>query len=399
MTAATSQNTKGLIFLSTLLLCLSLIIAIPVNDVDLFTVSSADLETNAMTAKLMKTEKRLIKTSPNLPAKWMNNAEIAQLRKNHQYFMDKTYTGDAVVRVTEVKKQSGISSKVTQQATAAKLIDGANDKLMKEALKSLTGFKNRYYRSSYGTKSSEWLFQQVKKIVTANKGTLNVNVSQFSHAWPQKSIIVKIKGSEIPDEVVILGGHQDSINQSDELEGVAPGADDDGSGAVSVLEALRATLAAKFVPKRTLEFHWYAAEEGGLLGSQDIAREYQEKGTKVVAMLQLDMTGFPKKEDSDIGIVTDYTDQALSELITNMVPNYTDLQANPFECGYGCSDHASWNEYGFPSAFAFESSNMRENENIHSDQDTYKTVDFGHALRFVKLALGFIAEVTNKPEL
>ena len=38
------------------------------------------------------------------------------------------------------------------------------------------------------------------------------------------------------------------------------GADDDGSGSVTILEAYRALIAADFHPERTLEFHWYSAE-------------------------------------------------------------------------------------------------------------------------------------------
>ncbi|KAJ7300862.1 hypothetical protein DFH08DRAFT_979251 [Mycena albidolilacea] len=55
----------------------------------------------------------------------------------------------------------------------------------------------------------------------------------------------------------------------------APGADDDGSGSVTILENYRALLAADFHPERSLEFHWYSAEEGGLLGSQAVAKAYE----------------------------------------------------------------------------------------------------------------------------
>ena len=46
------------------------------------------------------------------------------------------------------------------------------------------------------------------------------------------------------------------------VEGVesAPGADDDGSGSMSILEAYRALIAAGFHPERAVEFHWYSAE-------------------------------------------------------------------------------------------------------------------------------------------
>jgi leucyl aminopeptidase len=83
----------------------------------------------------------------------------------------------------------------------------------------------------------------------------------------------------------------------------APGADDDGSGTVSILESYRALLAADFRPAKTVEFHWYSAEvrlelarlfcnslryqEVGLLGSQAVAKDYQSRKATVVAMSQV----------------------------------------------------------------------------------------------------------------
>jgi leucyl aminopeptidase len=80
------------------------------------------------------------------------------------------------------------------------------------------------------------------------------------------------------------------------MTGRAPGGDDDGSGTMTILEVLRVLLGSKEVlegkSENTIEFHWYAAEEGGLLGSQAIWKEYEKEGRDVKAMLQQDMTGF-----------------------------------------------------------------------------------------------------------
>jgi bacterial leucyl aminopeptidase len=58
------------------------------------------------------------------------------------------------------------------------------------------------------------------------------------------------------------------------------------------MEGFRAMLAAGFTPTNPVEFHWYSAEEVGLLGSQDIAVSYKKAGKKVKAFLQLDMTAY-----------------------------------------------------------------------------------------------------------
>ena len=93
---------------------------------------------------------------------------------------------------------------------------------------------------------------------------------------------------------VVIGAHQDSINLFLPSILSAPGADDDGSGTVTILEALRVLLTsddfARGNAENTVEFHWYSAEEGGLLGSQAIFSEYAKTGRDVRAMLQQDMT-------------------------------------------------------------------------------------------------------------
>jgi bacterial leucyl aminopeptidase len=78
----------------------------------------------------------------------------------------------------------------------------------------------------------------------------------------------------------------------------APGADDDGSGTVTILEAFRVLAEAGFVPLNgPVEFQWYAAEEGGNLGSLPIARYKKESGATVGAMLELVGSVEEKSED------------------------------------------------------------------------------------------------------
>lgn len=67
----------------------------------------------------------------------------------------------------------------------------------------------------------------------------------------------------------------------------SPGADDDCSGTVSILEAFRVLAESGFIPiNGPVEFHWYAAEEGGLLGSQAVARYKKESGARIGAMME-----------------------------------------------------------------------------------------------------------------
>jgi leucyl aminopeptidase len=365
----------------------------------LFSVLATLFLASLLTAAPTSSDKRLIKTALNVPATWMSDAEIQKLYDQNTHFMDITDT--PTLEQGQARRSSGksvapaIPTSVTQQATVKPMIERANTDLMKAALKTLTEFNNRYYKAVTGEQSSNWLFGRVKELVDEyNKdGHLVISVKQVKHDWLQQSIIARIEGKQANDETVIIGGHQDSINHADRMEGRAPGADDDGSGTVTVLETFRVLLASGYLPKRPVEFQWYAAEEAGLLGSQAIAQAYKASNRTVVGMLQLDMTGFPK-EVRDFGITTDFTDPDLTQLLRSCVTEYSALKSFDKKCGYGCSDHASWNRAGYASAFPNEASTF-VNRNIHTPKDTYDSVNFDHMLEFVKLALGFLVEMSH----
>lgn len=80
-------------------------------------------------------------------------------------------------------------------------------------LKAFTGFRTRYYRSSDGKQSQQFLLGQVRQVAQANK-RLGVKVTEFEHPWGQNSIIARFdppKGSagrNSSEGVVIIGAHQ-----------------------------------------------------------------------------------------------------------------------------------------------------------------------------------------------
>jgi leucyl aminopeptidase len=56
---------------------------------------------------------------------------------------------------------------------------------------------------------------------------------------------------------------------------------------VTILSAFRGLANASFKPEKTVEFHWYAAEEEGLFGSRDVAMSYKQRDAEVAAMVQV----------------------------------------------------------------------------------------------------------------
>ena len=148
--------------------------------------------------------------------------------------------------------------------------------------------------------------------------------------------------------------------------------------------------------KKTIEFHFYSAEEAGLLGSQDVFAEYSKQKKNVVAMLQQDMTGFISDPNNEhIGIIIDYTSINLTQFVKLVIHSYLSIPYVETGCGYACSDHASATKYGYPSAFVMESELKKSNKYIHTTMDTLDRLSFGHMAEFTKLAISVICELCN----
>lgn len=286
-------------------------------------------------------------------------------------------------------------------STVKDLAKDLSQKNMRKHLERFTSFHTRYYKSSTGIDSADWLYSQVNgTIAQSGADEYGATVSRFDHPWGQYSIIAQIPGKT--NHTVVMSAHQDSINLILPSFFAAPGADDDGSGTVTILEALRALLLSEDVVKgkadNTIEFHWYSAEEGGLLGSQAVFKHYSETGRDVKAMLQQDMTGYTAKtiaagKPESVGVITDFVDPALTEFIKEVVTTYCDVPYTTTKCGYACSDHASASKYGYPSAFVIESDFEYSDPKIHTTEDKLEYLDFGHMLQHAKLTLGFAYEL------
>lgn len=200
-------------------------------------------------------------------------------------------------------------------------------KNMRKHLEKFTSFYTRYYKSSYGAESSAWLLKQVNKTINDSGAAKHgASVKPFMHPWGQSSVVATIPGRS--NKTIVVGAHQDSINLFLPSILAAPGADDDGSGTVTILEALRVLLQSDNITQgnasNTVEFHWYSAEEGGLLGSQAIFSAYEKSGRDVKAMLQQDMTGYIHKtvaagEQESVGVITDFVNPELTEFIKEVV--------------------------------------------------------------------------------
>ena len=289
------------------------------------------------------------------------------------------------------KTQANPYKQIEYSLDRAEVIQNVYEALSEEevlaTISGLSSFPTRFYTATSGVDAVSWLMERWRKF-TAQRPEVSIDLFQHE-GWPQPSLILTLPGSTLADEVIVLGAHVDSISQGSE----APGADDDASGIAAITEVLRILVAGNYRPERTLKFMAYAAEEVGLRGSGEIAADFAASQTGVVGVLQLDMTNY-KGSAEDILLVSDFTNEAQNRFLGDLIDTYVGVNWGTTLCGYACSDHASWNGFGYPASFPFEARLGEHNPNIHTANDTLEVTgnSVAHTMNFVKLALAYAVE-------
>jgi len=209
--------------------------------------------------------------------------------------------------------------------------------------------------------------------------------NQIGGAIKTANVIAEIKGSEKPDEFVILGAHLDSWE-------LGTGALDNGCNAALVIDALRAIKASGLKPRRSMRFILFSGEEEGLLGSRAYAVAHRS---------ELDNAAGVVVYDSGIGKTTGFSDGGHADVIAPakrlIVPlqrfGVTEMKTD-MEWG---TDHFDFMLEGVPT-FVADQEEANYLENYHAVSDTFDKVDFALLKNHVAEAAAFSFELANLPE-
>jgi hypothetical protein len=168
----------------------------------------------------------------------------------------------------------------------------------------------------------------------------------------------EIRGSERPNEIVILGAHLDSWD-------LATGATDNGAGVIAVLEAARILKATGVRPKRTIRFVLFSGEEEGLFGSQEYVFAHERELDRIQALLVL---------DNGTGRITGMAVQGhdeLRDLWGSMFAPIVSLGPLAVRSGIKTgTDHLAFIPYGVPG-FNYDQLSRGYDQTHHSQVDDY----------------------------
>lgn len=180
---------------------------------------------------------------------------------------------------------------------------------------------------------------QLKEKLKTGSLFSRINMTNFSGMIKARNVIATIKGSSLPNEKIVIGGHLDSWD-------LATGAIDNGIGSFSVLDMARTFQALKLKPKRTIEFVMFMGEEQGLLGSKAYVKAAIKNKTidHIRYMLNYDMTGDVRSYSSSVPEAKD-----LFQSIGAMAQQIDTAFTNGFSSRAGLhSDHQPFMLQGIP---------------------------------------------------
>jgi len=200
------------------------------------------------------------------------------------------------------------------------------------------------------------------------------------------NVVGVLRGSDpkLADEYVVIGAHYDHLGV-DTRGRVAPGADDNGSGTVALLEIAQALGVAR--PRRSILSCSFAGEEDGELGSRALCADPPVPKDAMVAMLNMDQIGRgPTDLVAVLGLMENPSLDSLLDRALKLQPTKikTVLRRKGQEL-YERSDHFSFHLIGVPALFFFENLPLDENKDYHTWRDTVDLVDIDKCAREARL--------------
>ncbi len=169
-----------------------------------------------------------------------------------------------------------------KDSSVTRLENAINKSNLIKTVKKLQAYGNRYTLENQWA-TAEWIKGQLSE--TGIEGRID-SYEYRDKSWP--NVVAKISGRRFPERIVMAIAHFDSI--ADNQKGLAPGADDNGSGVAALLEIARALQ--KKPSDKTLMFAFFSNEESGLQGSRNFVNMAAAQELQIEAILNLDVLGY-----------------------------------------------------------------------------------------------------------
>jgi hypothetical protein len=214
----------------------------------------------------------------------------------------------------------------------------------RQVIAELSAIPTRYSITEGCRQAEQYIFNKFSEF--------GLNTSYFTYVYSDvtmRNVIGEITGQSFPDSIIIICGHLDCTSESRLT--LAPGAEDNASGACAVIEAARAF--SGYQTDLTVRFIAFSGEEQGLIGSDMYAQYVQNQQQTVAAVINADMVGYSGSYSLDMHIFSDRQSWSLGALGAQIMADYSNLDTIPHYLSYpqSGSDHYSFASRGYKAIF------------------------------------------------
>jgi Peptidase family M28 len=278
-----------------------------------------------------------------------------------------------------------------------------NSTKLKDSIDILSSFHTRHTKSVYIEDVAHWLKNKFENVCEGRVYFNNFTQIDKGSNYNLKNVICIQEGSatyENNNHILLILAHYDSrmedINQTNAR---APGADDNASGVAAVLELAR--ILSKINLKNDMQFVLLSGEELGQWGSTAYVKHLRVTDTIPDLVMNLDMIGYDALKQSKVLIeydqgnkskTNDTSSKKIADLIKQVASKYTNLNASLSKLGK--TDLVPFEAAG-NTVIGFHDGGSVNNPNYHRMSDTPFTLNIEYLTATTKLALATILELDS----
>lgn len=284
------------------------------------------------------------------------------------------------------------------------ILNQVNSTKLENWIDDLSSFHTRHTKSDYIESVAYWLKNEFQSICNGETYFHNFTKIDQGVRYNLKNVICDqyhgLTGFG-NDHYILISAHYDSrmedINQKNAR---APGADDNGSGVATVLELAR--ILSKLGLKSNIQYVLFSGEEQGQWGSMSYAKYLEFNNTKLDLVINLDMIGYPALGQDNVSIeydlgnkfaTNDFYSKKVGQFITQTSLEYANLNAimDPL----GMTDLIPFEAIN-KTVIGIHDGGSKLNPNYHKTSDTPDTLDIEYLTSVTKLVLAAILNIDER---
>ncbi len=255
--------------------------------------------------------------------------------------------------------------------------------------------KGRLTGTEENDRVADWIISQLQRmgVGPAKDGDFRqrfTNTVGPTSGQTTSNIIGIIEGSDpvLKNEFIVIGAHMDhagtlqkgyTCSRGAAGDDICNGADDNGSGTITVLNVARALAATRQTLKRSVIVIWFSGEEEGLLGSWHYVKNPVRPLNKTVYMINIDMVGWMRTNDNSLLALGGGSSPVGKSILEQIARVQSSAPIKISERAGGGSDHVPFMSKGIPGVFFH--TGVSNNPHYHKTTDSAEKIDY-NGMRF-----------------